>query len=404
MSHLPHPRRCRTLLYSIFLLFLITILFKSRFPRESPNKPLNEHLDTPVYEHASPYRLHANRTHEANLEKQLIEIEESITSSLLELEKDIRAPKKIWQITSAAEAPNWKGWTQEWATKNPQWEIKQYTASPDPDILPHFRSIPSISQTLSAHTELEVDLFRWLLLWYHGGFYLEPDIWPRMGIQECFDMDSIEHPSLSLPRRYPNSTGRYVEQRERSSPISLVLGIDIDEPYMAPHIREKWGWSRTFSFATYAMWAPARFDPLLRKAIVRCVSHSSMSSLFGEEVDSKESGEVCGGAMLTDIVLEMLTENLKEVHKVRDMDAGLERRVTWKKFRALRSPYWFSAKDFNDRNAVEENLTGLGILPIKVWGSGQRHSGSGTFGHEDACTNHVYRRRPSVSLWQKVFG
>ncbi|TGO08205.1 hypothetical protein BTUL_0221g00220 [Botrytis tulipae] len=404
MSHLPHPRRCRTLLYSIFLLFLITILFKSRFPRESPKQPLNEHLDTPVYEHASPYRLRTNRTQEANLEKQLIEIEESITSSLLELEKDIRAPKKIWQITSAAEAPNWKCWTQEWVTKNPQWEIEQYTASPGPDILPYFHSIPSISQTLSAHPELEVDLFRWLLLWYHGGFYLEPDIWPRMGIQECFDMDSIEHPSLSLPRRYPNSTGRYVEQREQSSPISLVLGIDIDEPYMAPHIREKWGWSRTFSFATYAMWAPARFDPLLRKAIVRCVSHSSMASLFGEEVDSKESGEVCGGAMLTDIVLEMLTENLKEVHKVRDMDAGLERRVTWKKFRALRSPYWFSAKDFNDRNAAEENLRGLGILPINVWGSGQRHSRSGTFGHEDACINHVYGRRPSVSLWQKVFG
>ncbi|KAK6612772.1 hypothetical protein H4I96_01985 [Botrytis cinerea] len=333
----------------------------SRFPPKSPERPPNEHLDTPIYEHASPYRLHANRTQEASLEKQLIEIEESVTSSLLELEQDIRAPKKIWQITTAAEAPHWKGWTQEWASKN---------------------------------QKLEVDLFRWLILWYRGGFYLEPDIWPRMGIQECFDMDSIEHPSLSLPRQYPNSTGRYVEQRERSSPISLVLGIDIDEPYMASHIREKWGWSRTFSFATYAMWAPGRFDPLLRKAIVRCVSHSSMTSLFGENVDSKESGKFA----------EMLSENLKEVHKVRDMDAGLERRVTWKKFRSMRSPYWFSAKDFNDANVVEENLRGLGILPINVWGSGQRHSGSGTFSHEDACTNHVYGRRPPVSLWQKVFG
>ncbi|APA09301.1 hypothetical protein SS1G_12086 [Sclerotinia sclerotiorum 1980 UF-70] len=405
MSHQPHPRILRSLLYTLLILCIITFCYKYQFTfPASPNLPIDEHRSTPIYEHISPYRQHANRTQEEVLEKKLIKIEESIISALQELEKGTRARKVIWQITSELEAPSWEEWTQRWAAINPEWEIKQYaSSSPGPDILPYFRSIPLIAETLSAHPELEIDLFRWLLLWYHGGFYLEPDIWPRVAIGECFDLDIIEHPSLGLPRSYPNSTGRYVEQRERSSPISLVLGIDIDEPYMASHVREKWGWSRTFGFATYAMWAPGRFDPLLRKAIVRCISHSS-TGLFGEKIDAKESGEVCGGAMLTDIVLEMLSENLKDVHRVRDMDAGLERRVTWKKFRSLGNPYWFSAKDFKDGRDVRRDLRGLGVLPINVWGSGQRHSGSERFDHEDACINHVYGRRPSVSLWQKLFG
>ncbi|KAI9648196.1 hypothetical protein NHQ30_002828 [Ciborinia camelliae] len=372
----------------------------SRFPT-SPKLHINEHLSTPIYEHISPYRQNANRTQEELLEKQLIRIEENIKSSIAEQGKDIRAGKIIWQLTSSAEAPIWKDWTQQWRITNPDWEVKQYTSSPGPDILPYFQSVPSIAQTLSEYPELETDIFRWLLLWYHGGFFLEPDIWPRVAIQECFDLDSIQHPSLSIPRKFPNSTNRYVEQRERSSPISLVVGIDIDEPYMAPHIQESWSWTRSFSLGAYAMWAPGRFDPLLRKAIVRCVQHSSMG-LFGAEVDPKESGEVCGGAMLTDIVLEMLSENLKDIHPVRDMDAGLERRVTWKKFRSLKHPYWFSSKDFKD--GVDENLRGLGVLPINVWGSGQRHSGSMRFDHEDVCANHAYGKKPYVSFWQKVFG
>lgn len=402
MSYLPTPRRYRNLLHALLLVALfLAFLHKYQFSTSNTNTPIKEHLSTPIYEHISPYRQNANHTEEDLLEKELIRIEESIKAYILEQGRDTRAGRIIWQLSSSAEAPIWKDWTQQWRTKNPDWKIKQYTSSPAPDILQYFRSIPSISQTVFKHPELEKDIFRWLLLWYHGGFFIEPDVWPRVAIHECFDIDAIQHPSLSIPRKFPNSTSRYIEQRERSSPISLVLGIDIDEPYMAPHIRENWGWSRSFSFATYAMWAPGRFDPLLRKAIVRCVQHSSMG-LSGDKVDAKESGEVCGGAMLTDIALEMLTENLKDIHPVRDMDAGLERRVTWKKFRALKHSRWFSDKDFKD--GVNVNLRGLGVLPINVWGSGQRHSGSGRFDHEDACANHVYGKKPSVSIWKKVFG
>ncbi|QSZ36394.1 hypothetical protein DSL72_006270 [Monilinia vaccinii-corymbosi] len=405
MSHLSTRRRCRNLLHTLVLIALFsTLLYKYRFPSASTNTPIHEHLRTPIYEHISPYRQNANHTQEDLLEEQLIRIEESVKSSTVEHEKDTtRAGKIIWQLTSSAEARAWSDWTQQWRITNPGWEVKQYTASPGPDILPYFQSIPSIAQTLSQHPELETDIFRWLLLWYHGGFFLEPDIWPVIAIHKCFDVDidAIQQPSLSTARKFPNSTSRYVERRKRSSPISLVLGIDIDEPYMAPHIREKWGWSRSFGFATYAMWAPGRFDPLLRKAIVRCVQHSSMRP-SGDKVDAKESGEVCGGAMLTDIVLEMLAENLKDIHPVRDMDAGLERRVTWKKFRSLQRPRWLSGEDFKD--GVDANLRGLGVLPINVWGSGQRHSGSGRFDHQDACANHVYAKRPSGSIWKKVFG
>lgn len=272
MSHLPNPRRCRHPLHVLILIALVlTCLYRYRLPASSINTPINEHLSTPIYEHVSPYRQNANQTQEELLEKQLIRIEESIKSAIVEQGKDTRAGKTIWQLTSSVEAPIWEDWTQQWRNTNPNWEVKQYTSSPGQDILPYFRSIPSISQTLSDHSELERDIFRWLILWYHGGFFIEPDVWPRVAIHDCFDLDSIQHPSLNLPRNFPDSTSRYVEQREKASPISLVLGIDIDEPYMAPHVRDNWGWSRSFSFATYTMWAPGRFDPLLRKAIVRCV-------------------------------------------------------------------------------------------------------------------------------------
>jgi alpha 1,6-mannosyltransferase len=113
-------------------------------------------------------------------------------------------------------------------------------------------------------------------------------------------------------------------------------------------------------------------------------------------------GEICGGGMLTDVVFDGLSEALVDAHPVRDMDAGLERRVTWKKFRHLKKPVWVDGRDV--REGEEVNMRGLGVLPVNVWGSGQRHSRAGRFDHVDACINHVYGHKPSTSIWQKIFG
>jgi hypothetical protein len=112
--------------------------------------------------------------------------------------------------------------------------------------------------------------------------------------------------------------------------------------------------------------------------------------------------ELSGAGMFTDLVLEMLSKTLKGDHRLRDRDAGLERRVTWKKFRALKRIIWVEPDDIKEE--LESEMRGLSIVPINVWESGQTHSGSGTSDHDDACVNHVHGRRPRREWHERLFG
>jgi alpha 1,6-mannosyltransferase len=401
MLHLPPARRLRTLVYILVFLTLSAVTLRSRIPTAPIINVETEHLSEPIYEHASPYRQRANHTYEEVLEKNLLLIEQTARSSLPQQTQPLTADRAIWQITSPAEAAHWADWTQQWRASNPDWEIKQFNPSNPGDLRTTYQTIPQIAHTLSLHPDIATHLYRWLLLYYNGGFFLEPDIWPRFSIADCPPMREILNRSPRSPHIAANVSRAEYKPDTGPRRISLVLGVDIDEPYMTETVQKKWGWSRTFAFATYAMWAPERFDPLLRKAIVRCVAHAE-GIKKGDEVGDKEVGEICGGGMLTDVVFDGLSEALVDAHPVRDMDAGLERRVTWKKFRHLKKPVWVDGRDV--REGEEVNMRGLGVLPVNVWGSGQRHSRAGRFDHVDACINHVYGHKPSTSIWQKIFG
>ena len=106
--------------------------------------------------------------------------------------------------------------------------------------------------------------------------------------------------------------------------------------------------------------------------------------------------------VFTDVVLETLSAALAEEHEMRDRDAGLERRVTWKKFRGLKEVLWMEGEQIKEGS--EDDLRGLSVLPINVWGNGKSHSKSGTSEHPMACVNHMPGFRPKQDLKRKVFG
>jgi hypothetical protein len=192
-----------------------------------------------------------------------------------------------------------------------------------------------------------------------------------------------------------------------------MVGVERDEPFFSwDEIKDR-GWSRGFGFGLGTVWAPRRFDPILRTAIVRSVSHAHahqklaggdgwMASFKGtNKWEEEEGGEISGAGMFTDIIMEVLSECLKEDHELRDRDAGLERRVSWKKFKGLKRTLWIESNQA--REGID--LRGIAVLPINVWSNGQNHSRSGTFEAEGACVNHAYGGRPKKKEWyERLFG
>lgn len=190
-----------------------------------------------------------------------------------------------------------------------------------------------------------------------------------------------------------------------------MIGVERDEPFYSPWMIEKNGWSRGFGFGTSVMWAPRRFDSVLRKAIVRSISHSQVQErLMGggswmqmiqssRELEEDEREEISGAGMFTDAVLELLSDALKEGHELRDRDAGLERRVSWKKFKGLKNVLWLGSNQAKQG----EDMRGLAILPINVWSNGQNSSSSGTFEADDACVNQIYGTRSKKEWYEKFF-
>ena len=190
-----------------------------------------------------------------------------------------------------------------------------------------------------------------------------------------------------------------------------MVGVNRDEPFYSQSSIREMVWSRGFGFGMGTVWAPRRFDPVLRKAIVRSISYSQVQDQLAGgrgwreimqgkgEWKEEEREEISGAGMLTDAVLEILSTGLKEGHELRDRDAGLKRRVSWKKFKRLKSTLWLEPNQAKDG----EDMQGIAVLPINVWSNGQNHSGSGTFEAEGACVNHVYGARPKKEWYERIF-
>lgn len=270
-------------------------------------------------------------------------------------------------------------------------------------------SIPYLESVWSSFPRpvLRSDLLRYLLLWYWGGFYADIDVIPTLPISDCASLDSI----------FDTRT---------ASKASLVVGVEIDEPYASANKRKAWHWSRTHGFIQYSAYAPQRFSPILRKVITRAIAHSQQhlketatwyrpSGHFDDEAVL----ETTGPGMFTDAILDVLTESLPSNHALKNPkwneQACIENNdrrklyninggaVTWSPFHRLNSSLSIESNITANNDQISEN-NGLLVLPIDVWGNGQRHSGAGNFTNSQACINHIFVRawKPR-GFWSRLF-
>lgn len=246
---------------------------------------------------------------------------------------------------------------------------------------------------------LRADLLRYLILWYHGGYYADVDIFPARAIDECPALDPV-----------------FSSNPEEKPTVSLILGVEIDEPYASPQLLRAWRWTRSYQFIQYTMYAPRRFSPLLRRAIVRTLSHTRLlhqqSGFFSRwNYNQNTILEISGPGMFTDAILDTLSETLPETHPLvaasveKDKEAGelsspgggSLKRVTWAPFHELDEAVWIDAADADD-------MGGLGVVPVQVWGNGQRHSHAGNFKSKEACVNHRFGGTWKKSWHEVLFG
>lgn len=270
------------------------------------------------------------------------------------------------------------------------------TLSSIPDLLRLYHSYP--------HDVQRADLLRYLILWYFGGYYTDIDTFPKQSIKGCQEM---EHPIFS----------------NDDPDVSLVVGIEIDEPFASPKKMHDWHWVRRYGFIQYTLYAPRRFSPLLREVIVRVLSHTmrhlnEANRWLGPRYNEMTTLEITGPGVFTDAVLDVLSDTLPTSHpwitESVKADTGLGdlippgsdapvQRVTWAPFHLLQKPV--CAKSSEAKEA--KSLGGICVMPINVWGNGQRHSGSEGFDSRHSCVNHRFGGtwKPWKQSWKKyLFG
>ncbi|CZT51966.1 uncharacterized protein RSE6_13193 [Rhynchosporium secalis] len=398
---LRRPRRVIYILVALLLLYLLIAYEPVPLPvlARAPKKVTYD--ARPTYEYLSLYRQKADLKFEAIVDEKLRSLEREIIKGLPnnQTRDTLVTNLTIWQLTNKKTAAELAAFADQWRDNNKDWIYQLFTGTPG-GLYEHFESVPEIANVNFTSKTVQDDLTRYLLLWFHGGFYASVETWNRLALRDCSPIATV--------LQHHKNTG-------------LMIGVDRDEPYLSDATLKDWQWARGVGFGQTAMWAAVRFDPIIRKAIVRTISHAwthedmekgtwrekytaKVEGAIMEKLTARVdySGEISGNGMLTDIILETLSATLKKDHKLKDPDAGLEKRVTWRKFWKLREVLWI------DRDQLEEgskdDIRGLTVLPINVWGSGKSHSRSGAFDSEEACINHSPNWRPPKDLKKKIFG
>jgi len=410
-------RQIRLVLILVALVYLLCFHFPSpptwqnntRADRKAPHHEVREKAD---FLYHSRFRKQPDLELEATLDEALVQIE-TIANALTKPDEPLR---KIWQTAKSNKERTAD--SELWVDQNPGWEyevrhlpslistgatdvdvsiLKKLVTDENALVLIHnnLSSIPLLGSFWSSYPRnvLRADLLRYLLLWYHGGYYADIDVYPKLSISSCQPLSPL----------FTNNHGTHN--------ISLVVGVEIDEPFVSARTRKLWHWSRIYGFIQYSLYAPRRFSPLLRRVIVRALAHSSRhaedsgnwykSARYSEE----DILEVTGPGMFTDALLDVLSETLPREHGLvttssdRATNSDEKGRVTWAPFHALKSTIWL-----DDSESSVDNHGGLVVLPINVWGNGQRHSGSGGFDSPEACINHRFARTWKKGWLEYLFG
>ncbi|KAL5363431.1 nucleotide-diphospho-sugar transferase [Aspergillus floccosus] len=407
----PHRRRS-ILALILFIFFLICHIphpsaIKNN-PRASRPPPKHRVDEQPHFLYRSPFRQNPD-----------LEYEKRLSSALQKFEQEVLArdggsniaENRIWQIAQdedhrgsdsiSFEQRN-KDWTYTLVSDARALEFVTSELSAIPEIASVYKSYP--------HNVLRADLLRYLLLWYYGGFYADTDMIPAKPIKECPALQPV-FASTSDSDRVPTIP------RE----VSLVVGVEIDEPYATRQFMRDWRWTRRYGVLQYTMYAPRRFSPLLREIIVRAVSHtrqheSKYWGLFrGLRYTQKAILMVTGPDIVTDTILDTLSSSLPSTHPLveesvsADVETGdlvlqetgeTQKRVTWAPFYRLRDTLCIGA----DEAKPTAPMGGLCVLPVSAWGNGQRHSQAEGFDGPQACLNHRFRGRWKKGWWEHIFG
>ncbi|KAE8418983.1 hypothetical protein BDV36DRAFT_252746 [Aspergillus pseudocaelatus] len=375
---------------------------KTKNNTNSDRKPPKYDIDTtPRFLHLSPFRENPDTEYERQVSKALSEIQ---SETLRKNNGDIFAEEKIWQIALGRNVKR-ESDSFKFEQKNGDWEysliddIKAYKFITD-----IFSSVPELKKLYNSYPYhvIRSDLIRYLLLWYYGGFYADMDVYPAQSIKSCPALEPL----------WDSDT--------KSRNISLVIGIEIDEPHASPRLMHEWRWTRRYQFIQYTIYAPRRFSPILLEVIVRALSHTRqhiMQSNFiiGPQYKENTILEITGPGVFTDTVLDIMSQTLPPTHNMIelsiDADTGVgdlispstgitQRRVTWAPFTKISEPVCV-----DDSEAIKgKSMGGICILPISVWGNGQRHSGSESFSSRQACINHRFGRTWRKGWMEYFFG
>ncbi|KKK21443.1 hypothetical protein AOCH_000137 [Aspergillus ochraceoroseus] len=399
------PRRLSTLVL-VGVLYLV-------FHRLPSPPPPGDHRWLPDYDvgeiprflHRSPYRESPDREYESSVSEALRRIEQR---ALAQNGRDLVAEERIWQIRIGKQFTKEQRGSDSHAfeEKNHEWK---YTLVTDDEahgyISSLFSTVPDLENLYNSYPYdvLRSDLLRYLILWYFGGYYADMDVFPAQSIKQCRTL----RPILS-------------DLRAGSANISLLVGVEIDEPYASTRLMHDWRWIRRYGLIQYTMYAPQRFSPFLREAVVRVLAHTrqhhrSSIPILGPTYSQETILEVTGPGVFTDAVLDVLSNTLPPAHPLvassveSDLGIGdliapasgqVARRVTWAPFHKIREPVCVDAQDA----AVGSAMGGLCVLPVSVWGNGQRHSGAENFQGAHACVNHRFGGSWKKEWWRPYFG
>ncbi|CAI7638281.1 unnamed protein product [Penicillium manginii] len=393
--------------YLVVALLLVLILVKSLpWLQSAVQGHAHSHVaDKPRYLYRSTFRDNPDTAYEQQLSQALRDIE----AKQLTLHGPAAPSDTIWQIILGKDPGTEERGSDslEFEEKNSDWKYKLVTTEwAEEFVTITLSSIPGLSTLYQAypHHVLRADLLRYLILWYYGGYYADTDVFPARSIKSC--------PSLQ----------KSVFKTDVPD-ISLVVGIEIDEPFASPQKMHDWHWVRSYGFIQYTMFAPRQFSPLLREIIVRVLSHSKRhldeSNVFlGPRYNELTTLEITGPGVFTDAILDVLSDTLPASHPfvsesvtadtglgelISPETGGLTERVTWAPFSGLSAPRCVQGSEAK-KGAV---LGGLCVLPINAWGNGQRHSGAENFFSTHACINHRFGGtwKPWKQSWKKyLFG
>ncbi|KAL4746937.1 hypothetical protein BDW72DRAFT_206898 [Aspergillus terricola var. indicus] len=355
--------------------------------------------ERPRYLHHSSYRASPDYDFERKVSEALVKIEDNVRAG----NADLRAEDRIWQIRLGPNKERGKD-SVKFEEMNAEWDYNLVTdTEANAFITNTLSTVPELKKLYDSYPYhvLRSDLLRYLLLWYYGGYYADMDVIPAKSIKSC--------PSLKP----------VFGSADTAKNVSLVVGIEIDEPHASPQLMRDWHWIRTYGLIQYNIYAPQRFSLLLREVIIWVLAHTRQHNqysfpLIGPRYNEKTILEVTGPGVFTDAILNALNNSLPTTHPLIKISVEADepfgdlvshtgahyRRVTWAPFHKISDPLCVDANEA----AVGKSMGGLCVLPVNVWGNGQRHSGAENFGSQHACINHRFAGGWKKSWWSRCFG